>query len=286
MDEVAKRHMVDCQKTFDRADHEQIILSSCRLGVSSVLLNLFPDYLRDRHQETLVNGTYWDSQPVTSGISQGSILGPLPFLCLVDSVATCTFSKTAFRIFFDDVAMYRVIQKPENATEFEQDLDAVFSWSSDVKLASNLAKLVFVRFSTEQKVPASPEYRLGPVFIPRSDTVEYLGLLQDHKLCWKDHISNLTTKAKKKVRYISFLFNRTCQRARIIPHKILVLPLFDHCGAVYNPLHKGLTDRLEDCSRAFLRSSNLGPAPEDTSTGRYILRLHQLGIEPLVLRRM
>ena len=49
---------------------------------------------------------------------------------------------------------------------------------------------------------------------------------------------------------------------------------------------KGLVNRLEDCARAFLRSINLGPALGDTSTGRYISRLHQLDLEPLVLRRI
>ena len=291
MDEAARGHVVDavfldCQKAFDRADHEQIILSLCRLGVSSVLLNLFSDYLRDRHQATLVDGTHSNSQCVTSEVPQGSIVGPLLFLCLIDPVARCTSSKTAVRIFADDIAMYRVINKPEDTTEFQMDLDAVFSWSSDVKLAFNPAKSVFVRFSTKQTVPAPPEYRLGPVTIPRSNTVKYLGLFLDHKLSWKDHISNLTAKAKKRLRYIMFLFNKSCQRARITLYRSLVLPLFDYCSTVYNPRLKGLTDGLEDCSRAFLRSINLGPALEDTSTGRYISRLHQLGLEPLVLRRV
>ena len=110
MDEAARGHVVDavfldCQKAFDRADHEQIILSLCRLGVSSVLLNLFSDYLRDRHQATLVDGTHSNSQCVTSEVPQGSIVGPLLFLCLIDPVARCTSSKTAVRIFADDIVM-------------------------------------------------------------------------------------------------------------------------------------------------------------------------------------
>ena len=291
MDEIARGHSVDavfldCQKAFDRAYHEQIILSLSKLCVSSVLLNLFSDYLRDRRQVTMVDGTYSKQRCVTSGVPQGSILGPLLFLCLIDAVATCTSSKTSVRIFADDIAIYRVVHEPEETAEFQLDLHAVYSWSVEVKLAFNPTKSVFVRFSAKQTVPEAFEYRLGPDAVPRSNSVKYLGLHLDRKLSWKDHISNLITKVRKRLRYISFLFSRSCQRARINLFKSLVLPLLDYCCVVYNPRLKGLTDGLEDCTRKFLQSVNLGPALEDTSVGRYCNRLRQLGLEPLVLRRI
>ena len=291
MDEIARGHSVDavfldCQKAFDRADHEQIILSLFKFGVSSVLLKFFSDYLRGRHQVTLVDGTHSEQRCDTSGVPQGSILGPLLFLCLIDAVATCTSSKTAVRMFADDIAIYRVVHGPDDTAEFQLDLDAVCSWSAEVKLAFNPTKSVFVRFSAKQIVPEAPEYRLGLDTIPRRNTVKYLGLHLDRKLSWSDHISNLITKVRKRMRYISFLFSRSCQRARITLYKSLVLPLLDYCCVVYNPRLKGLIDGLEDCTRTFLQSINLGPALEDTSVGRYSNRLRQLGLEPLILRRI
>ena len=251
MDEIAQGHSVDavfldCQKAFDRADHEQIIMSLFKLGVSSVLLKFFSDYLRGRRQVTMVDETYSKQRCVRIGVPQGSILGPLLFLCLINAVATCSSSKTAVRIFADDIAVYRVIHKPEDTAEFQLDLDAIFSWSAEVKLDFNPTKSVFVRFSTKQTVPEAFEYRLGLDIVPRSNSVKYLGLHLDRRLSWKDHISNLITKVKKRLRYISFLFSKSCQRARITLYKSLVLPLLDYCGVVYNPRLKGLTDGLED----------------------------------------
>ena len=113
---------------------------------------------------------------------QGSILGPLLFLCLIDAVTTCTSSKTTVRIFADDIAIYRVIQKPEDTAEFHLDLDAVCSWSAEVKLAFNPTKSVFICFSAKQTVPEAFEYRFGLDTIPRSNLVKYLGLHLDRKL--------------------------------------------------------------------------------------------------------
>ena len=150
--------------------------------------------------------------------------------------------------------MYRVNNRPEDTIEFQIDLDAVCSWSSDVKLAFNPTRSVFVRFSARRTVPESPAYRLGEDTIPRSNTVKYLGLHLDDKLSWKAHISNLVMKVKKMLRYIQFLSHKGCQRARISPYKSLVLPLLDYCCVVYNPFPKGLVDGLEDRVRLFLRS--------------------------------
>ena len=129
-----------------------------KLGVSSVLLEFLLDYLRGRRQVTLVDGTYSKQCCVTSGVPQGSILGPLLFLCLIDAVATCTSSKTAVRMFADDIAIYRVVHGPDDTAEFQLDLDAVCSWSAEVKLAFNPTKSVFVRFSAKQTVPEAFEY--------------------------------------------------------------------------------------------------------------------------------
>ncbi|GAV04617.1 hypothetical protein RvY_14878 [Ramazzottius varieornatus] len=137
-----------------------------------------------------------------------------------------------------------------------------------------------------EKDTEGPDYLLGTAIIPRKNTVKYLGVFLDHKLNWKDHIANLTMEAKKRIRYIRFLFSKKCQGARITLFKSLVLPLFDYCSTVYNPRLKGLVNALEDCQRLLLRSIDLGAALEDTWTERYCHRLRQLGLEPLILKRI
>ena len=277
---------LDCQKAFDRADHQLIVQSLFHLGVSPVYLSFFADYLRGRQQITVVDGTNSRPLPVTSGVPQGSILGPLLFLCLINGVTSCQSPNTAIRIFADDIALYRIVRTPFDEAEFQSDLNNVFSWSSVVKLTFNSAKSVFVRFCGKRKVPEPPKYHLGGDEIPRKNSIKYLGLHLDYRLSWKDHVSNVVMKARKRIRYISFLFSRKCQRARLTLFKSLVVPLFDYCAVVCNPRLKGLVDDLEDCVRTFLRSINLGPALEDTSVGRYANRLRQLSMEPLILKRI
>ena len=291
MDALAEGYMVDavfldCQKAFDRADHQLVIQSLLKLEVSPVFLNFFSDYLRGRRQVTVVDGMHSAPLAVTSGVPQGSILGPLLFLCFVDSVTNRPSPATAIRIYADDIALYRIIRSSTDEAEFQADLDTVANWATEARLAFNTTESVFVRFSGKQTIPEPPKYSLAEEEIPRKNSVKYSGLHLDSRLTWKEHVDNTVTKALKRIRYITFLFNRKCQRARITLFNSLVLPLFDYCSVVYCPRLKGLIDDLEGCVRAFLRSICLGPAPEDSSIGRYSSRLRQLEMEPLILKKI
>ena len=273
---------LDCQKAFDRADHSTIISSLINLDVPPVFVGFFADYLRDRSQVTVVDGTQSATLPVTSGVPQGSILGPLLFISLVNSIVRNVSPNTSIRIFADDVAIYRVIRTSHDGFEFQQDLANIHSWAEDVKLTFSPSKSSFVRFWKKRTLSQPPDYRLGVDIIPRKETVKYLGVQLDQDLSWKTHIQNLSAKAKKRIRYICALFGKRCQRARIVLFHSLVMPLLDYCIVVCSPDLQYLIDDLESCVKEFLKTVNIGPAEQNTSAERYYSRLQQLGLEPLI----
>ena len=66
----------------------------------------------------------------------------------------------------------------------------------------------------------------------------------------------------------------------------LVLPLFDYCAAVVHPQLKTLNDALEKTVHTFLRTVNLGVPLNASPDVKYSIRLMQLGMEPLAVRRL
>ncbi|GAU90193.1 hypothetical protein RvY_02645 [Ramazzottius varieornatus] len=198
----------------------------------------------------------------------------------------CRVPRVFLKLFADDIVLYRVIQALSDETELQKDLDSIFEWSKNTKLTFKALKSVFVRLSEKRTVLEPPAYHLGSDALLRSNTVKYLGVQMDHRLSWKDHVSSVAVKAKKRVRYISSLFNRKCQRARITHFQSLVLPLLTYCSVVCSPRQKGLIDDPEDCQRKFLRTINFGLAMEDSSIERYCSRLQQRRMELLILKRI
>ena len=70
-------------------------------------------YLTDREQNLLVNGATSNSLPVTSGVPQGSVLGPLLFLIYIDGVTSTPLSDgSKMTLYAEDMLLYRHIESP------------------------------------------------------------------------------------------------------------------------------------------------------------------------------
>ena len=76
--------LLDIQKAFDSVDHQILCKKLSVLGIQSTAW--FNSYLSDRKQLVNINGTESDPLPITCGVPQGSILGPLLFLCYVNDM--------------------------------------------------------------------------------------------------------------------------------------------------------------------------------------------------------
>ena len=95
--------MLDLQKAFDKVDHLILCEKLRAMGVGSV--DWFMSYLSGRNEFVQVNGNLSDSSPITCGVPQGSILGPLLFLCYVNDMAISTSSECKLLLYADDSAI-------------------------------------------------------------------------------------------------------------------------------------------------------------------------------------
>ena len=96
--------LLDMSAAFDTVSHELLIKKLGLLGFKDDILQWFRSYLSDRRQCVSINGALSKFLPVSSGVPQGSVLGPLLFLLYINDIAKCC-NTGMFRVFADDTGI-------------------------------------------------------------------------------------------------------------------------------------------------------------------------------------
>ena len=100
---------LDFSKAFDRVPHQALLHKLCNFGISGDLLNWCQDYLSNRTQRVLIDGYSSSLTEITSGVPQGSILGPLFFVLFINDLPDVVGSTSTIALYADDSKMFRVI---------------------------------------------------------------------------------------------------------------------------------------------------------------------------------
>jgi len=121
-DRKASSHIIflDFSKAFDSVPHRRLLLKLEHIGVRGTLLHWVRGFLSNREQRVIIDGQMLDWAQITSGVPQGSILGPLLFLIYVND--TDSDSSSSVRLFADDCIIYQEVRNTVDAELLQQDL--------------------------------------------------------------------------------------------------------------------------------------------------------------------
>ena len=103
---------LDFQKAFDSVPHQRLIQKLSSFGIHGKTLLWIKDFLRNRTQQVVLNGQKSGSILVTSGVPQGSVLGPLLFTMFVNDIPSIVSSPTF--MFADDTKIFRFIKSNDD----------------------------------------------------------------------------------------------------------------------------------------------------------------------------
>ena len=129
---------LDLSKAFDSVPHERLLLKLNRHGIDGPLLLWFSNFLENRQQRVTIRGTFSTWSPVTSGVPQGTILGPTLFLLYANDIPNVVTS--SIKMFADDTKIYREINNAEDSSALQSDLDCLENWTRSWQVRFNPLK--------------------------------------------------------------------------------------------------------------------------------------------------
>lgn len=174
---------------------------------------MFKSYLSNRRQIVKINNSYSDMQPITCGVFQGSVLGPLLFLIFINDLCNLNL-KVQILTFADDTTLLYSFEKTQNYNQLiNDDLITIRSWFLNNSLNLNIDKTKSLTFNLTRATdlnlsliyhsdtcPMNPSCRCK--ILENVNSIKYLGVLIDSNLKWKSHIASVV----KKLRFLLFRF--------------------------------------------------------------------------------
>ncbi|CAH8853913.1 unnamed protein product [Trichobilharzia szidati] len=268
----------DITKAFDRVPHNLLVSRLCSLGICDPLLSWIKSFLCGRSQTTKVGSIISRPKPVSSGVIQGSVLGPLLFIIYINSICEC-FSVGKPILYADDL---KVTYKCKNTdlgitvNAIQQELEKMDRWCDTWQLQFNVEKCGWLCIGCNN---LELDLTIQGHALQRLESVLDLGLKYSHNLSFSEHISKQVSKSRRLIGFLLRNFYRN--ESRILLYKVCVRPLFDYCSFMYSSIRIEDKLKVEGVQRYFTLKL-LG-----TENGtNYSTRCDTLGLETLWLRRL
>lgn len=196
---------LDLSKAFDTLDHEILIQKLKHYGITGISLDLMRSYISGRQQFVEIENTKSDTLTLTTGVPQGSILGPLLFLIYINDIA-CASKLFKFIIYADDTNLTTNIelvvqQNPhvEISTILNRELSMISDWLGCNKLSLNVGKSKYMIFHKPGKIIPPLQLAMNDTDIERVTEFDFLGLSLNDNLSWKNHINKISNKISRSI---------------------------------------------------------------------------------------
>ena len=266
---------LDFQKAFDKVPHHRLMAKIRALGIVGKVADWIEDWLRNRKQRVVINGVSSEWTNVTSGVPQGSVLGPLLFIIYINDIDVGLVSKIAK--FADDTKLGIDATDRDAVQELQSDLDKLGEWSEKWQMPFNVGKCKVMHVGYKNQ---KTQYSLLGEKIESTDQEKDLGVLISNDLKFSKQCIEAEKKAQKLLGYIKRQFKNKNKEIVLTLYNSLIRPHLEYAVQFWAPSLRKDINRLEAVQA---RATKLIPSIRQLG---YQRRLKHLNLYSLETRRL
>ncbi len=266
----------DFQKAFDSVPHQRLISKVQSYGIGGNLLEWIKSFLLGRNQRVVLENVKSPWAAVSSGIPQGSVLGPLLFVIFINDIVEAI--DCGIKIYTDDTKIYSPIDSAEDSLAFKQNIDNLLKWSYTRQLTFHPEKCHILHVGC--KGEETYIYTMGQTELGDTQHEKDLSVYIDEDLSFQMQSHKVANAANQLVGICRRTFSFLDKETFLLLYKGLIHPKLEYVSSVWAPRLVRDIEVIESVQR---RATKLIPGLEDLS---YEERLRWLDLPSLVFRRI
>ena len=244
---------MDMSKAFDSLVPSLTLSKLSAYGFDNDAMQLMRSYFTDRFNRVKLDSTTSDWKEMKRGCPQGSSFGPMLWNLYQNDLAY-QIKNTNLTMFADDHQMYRVGTDIQNIIHsLEKESSSALKWYKENYLVVNPDKFQFMKIGSSQDKEQST-LNIQNNLIEESKQIKLLGVTIDEHLCFSIHISELCSKASKRVGVLCRLKNLLPINAKLILYKSSILPYLTYCHTIWHHCRASYTRKVERIQERALRA--------------------------------
>ena len=268
---------LDFCKAFDKVPHKRLLKKMYGYGIRGKIHSWVKEFLSEREQRVTVNGSQSSWKHITSGIPQGSVLGPVLFLVFINDLPEAI--EVLMKLFADDAKIYAVVSNNrENLVQ--TSLNRAVNWARIWRMFFNTSKCHHLHVGKHDTgIRYTMTANNQEIELEKVESEKDLGVIIDQNLTFRAHITSKVNIANKNLGIIFRTFTYIDQEMFLNLYKSIVRPHLEYATPVWSPFYKKDKIIIENVQR---RATKLVSSCKDLS---YPERLRTLGLPTLEYRR-
>ena len=187
--------ILDFSKAFDTVPHRKLLHKLSQYGITGPIHSWLQNFLTGRTMRVVVVCCSSDSTSVDSGGPQGTVLGPLLFLCYINDLPDSAVFRSAYLQMMPAVSRNQHLSRPYNSTA---GLEKSWVLCGYLGMCLNATKCYILSINNKSNF----RYSLNNTILKEFPNNPYLGILLSQDLKWSDHIANITKKANSPLGFL------------------------------------------------------------------------------------